>query len=47
MKYVVITDVPLHDEFVQDIRVFDSIEDAKYYKWKQDSEYCPAKLYEL
>lgn len=47
MSYVVITDIPLNDEVVQDIRVFDNIKEAKYYQWKQNSEYCPAKIYEL
>ena len=47
MRYMVVTNIPAEDNLVNDVRVFDSIEEAKYYKWKQDSEYCPSKIYIL
>lgn len=47
MSYIVVTKVPINDEIVKEVRVFDNLEHAKYYKWKQDSEYLPARLYEL
>lgn len=47
MSYMVVTNIPLNDEMVKDVRVFDDIKLAKYYKWKQDTEYYQAQIYEL
>lgn len=47
MSYIVITKVPLNGEFVNEVKVFDNLEHAKYYKWKQDAEYTPSRLYEI
>lgn len=47
MSYIVITKVPLDGEFVNEVKVFEHLEHAKYYKWKQDAEYTPSRLYEV
>ena len=47
MSYIVVTKVPLNDSFVNEVKVFDNLEHAKYYKWKQDAEYTPSRLYKI
>ena len=37
MSYIVITKVPLDGTFVNEVKIFENIEHAKYYKWKQDA----------
>ena len=46
MCYIVIIRTPINDEVVTDIRIFDDINAAEYYKWKYSSEYYQAHLYE-